>query len=91
VPAAEAPAKVWTISELNTRVHDLLETSFPEVWVEGEISNFRPYPSGHSYFSLKDALEALFSRPVDLVTSASVNNPYFRASLAASSESVYAV
>ncbi len=55
MPTAEAPAKVWTISELNARVHDLLESNFPEVWVEGEISNFRPYPSGHSYFTLKDA------------------------------------
>src|SRR6185295_18098761 len=33
---------------------DLLEASFPELWVEGEISNCKAYPSGHTYMSLKD-------------------------------------
>ncbi|MFH1259349.1 MAG: exodeoxyribonuclease VII large subunit [Elusimicrobiota bacterium] len=46
--------KIYTVSELNNQVKDLLEGSFPAVWVEGEISNFRRYPSGHLYFSLKD-------------------------------------
>lgn len=31
-----------------------MEEAFPAVWVEGEISNFKLYPSGHRYFSLKD-------------------------------------
>lgn len=31
-----------------------LEEAFPAIWVEGEISNFKLYPSGHRYFSLKD-------------------------------------
>jgi len=31
-----------------------LEGAFPALWVEGEISNFKAYPSGHWYFSLKD-------------------------------------
>jgi exodeoxyribonuclease VII large subunit len=31
-----------------------LEEDFPSIWVEGEISNFKLYPSGHRYFSLKD-------------------------------------
>jgi len=55
-----------------------------------EFEPLAPVAYAQAYFSLKEALEALFGRPVDLVTSASVNNPYFRASLAASSESVYA-
>ena len=55
-----------------------------------EFEPITPVAYAQAYFSLKEALEALFSRPVDLVTAASVNNPYFRASLAASSESVYA-
>ncbi len=46
--------RVYTVSELNAQVHELLESSFPEVWVEGEISNCKPYPSGHTYLSLKD-------------------------------------
>ena len=50
----EAPRRVFTISELNAQVHGLLESSFPELWVEGEISNCKAYPSGHTYLSLKD-------------------------------------
>ena len=46
--------KIWTVSELNQSARDLLEEHFPGVWVEGEISNFKLYPSGHAYFSLKD-------------------------------------
>jgi exodeoxyribonuclease VII large subunit len=32
----------------------VLEERFPAVWVEGEISNFKVYTSGHAYFTLKD-------------------------------------
>src|SRR5471032_2804910 len=46
--------RVLTVSELNAQVHQLLESSFPELWVEGEISNCKPYPSGHTYLTLKD-------------------------------------
>jgi exodeoxyribonuclease VII large subunit len=46
--------RVYTVSELNAQVHELLEASFPELWVEGEISNCKAYPSGHTYLSLKD-------------------------------------
>lgn len=50
----EPTRRVFTISELNAQVHQLLEASFPELWVEGEISNCKAYPSGHTYLSLKD-------------------------------------
>lgn len=46
--------KIYTVSELNHQAKEILEKTFPEVWVEGEISNFRHYPSGHLYFNLKD-------------------------------------
>ena len=55
-----------------------------------EFEQIAPVEYAQAYFSLKEALEALFERPVDLITPASLSNPYFRASLAASSESVYA-
>lgn len=45
---------LWRISELNQNVRLILEQAFPLLWVTGEISNFKRYPSGHWYFSLKD-------------------------------------
>jgi len=45
---------ILTVSELTQEIKDLLEMKFSEVWVEGEISNFRIPPSGHFYFTLKD-------------------------------------
>ena len=49
-----ADVKVYTVSELTRDIRFLLEGAFPEIWVEGEISNFKVYPSGHAYFSIKD-------------------------------------
>jgi exodeoxyribonuclease VII large subunit len=46
---------VLSVSDLNRCAKDLLERSFPLLWVSGEISNLRRYDSGHWYFSLKDA------------------------------------
>ena len=54
MPAFEPATRVYTVSELNARLHQLLEASFPELWVEGELSNCRTYPSGHTYMTLKD-------------------------------------
>lgn len=44
-----------TVSELTTRIRGVLEPSFIQVWVQGEVSNYRPAASGHAYFSLKDS------------------------------------
>ena len=46
--------QIFSISELNRRVRQLLETHLPLLWVEGEISNFACPASGHWYLSLKD-------------------------------------
>jgi exodeoxyribonuclease VII large subunit len=47
--------RIWPVSELVARVSELVEREYGDVWVEGEISNLRPAPSGHLYFTLKDA------------------------------------
>jgi exodeoxyribonuclease VII large subunit len=50
------PARhIWPVHELVAQVRELVEQEFGDVWVEGEISNYRPAPSGHAYFTLKDA------------------------------------
>src|SRR5256885_14285483 len=46
---------VLTVSALPIELRAVLGEGFPAVWVEGEISNFRLYGSGHAYFTLKDA------------------------------------
>jgi exodeoxyribonuclease VII large subunit len=47
--------RIWPVRELVGQVRELVELEYGDVWVEGEISNFRPAPSGHVYFTLKDA------------------------------------
>ena len=46
--------QILTVSELTLQVKKHLEKGFEEVWLEGEISNFRSPSSGHYYFTLKD-------------------------------------
>jgi exodeoxyribonuclease VII large subunit len=50
-----ARPRIYSVSELTKAIRELLETEIGEVWVEGEISNFRAQASGHLYFTLKDA------------------------------------
>src|SRR5260370_17493039 len=45
---------ILTVSELTRTVRDVLEGHIGDVWVEGEISNYRKQSSGHHYFTLKD-------------------------------------
>jgi exodeoxyribonuclease VII large subunit len=47
-------ASVLSVTELTQRVRACLDSSLGEIWVSGEISNFRVPASGHFYFSLKD-------------------------------------
>ena len=47
--------RIWPVRELVGQIRELVEQEYIDVWVEGEISNFRPAPSGHIYFTLKDA------------------------------------
>lgn len=48
------PSQVLTVSQITRNIKELLEDTYPAVWVEGEISNFRLVQSGHAYFTLKD-------------------------------------
>ncbi|HSC58123.1 MAG TPA: exodeoxyribonuclease VII large subunit [Gemmatimonadales bacterium] len=43
-----------TVAELDRRCRRLLEGEVGPTWVKGEISGFKPYQSGHWYFTLKD-------------------------------------
>jgi exodeoxyribonuclease VII large subunit len=54
-PPSPNEPRVLTVSELTRSVRSVLEAEIGVVWVEGEISNYRKQPSGHQYFTLKDA------------------------------------
>ncbi|HWX39401.1 MAG TPA: exodeoxyribonuclease VII large subunit [Candidatus Sulfotelmatobacter sp.] len=47
--------KILSVSELTARISNVLASQFSNLWVEGEVSNYRPAQSGHLYFTLKDA------------------------------------
>jgi exodeoxyribonuclease VII large subunit len=51
----EATRKVFSVAELTEQIRRLLEKQIGQVWVSGEVTNFRAQSSGHIYFTLKDA------------------------------------
>ncbi len=46
---------VYNVEQLNSQIRQTLEGQLGVVWLQAEISNFKPHSSGHFYFSLKDA------------------------------------
>ena len=51
----EIKREIIGVGDLNRTIAEVLEGHIGNVWVRGEISNFKAYDSGHWYFSLKDA------------------------------------
>jgi len=50
----ENSGKILSVGEFNQFLSDFISSNFGTVWVKGELSNFKSYPSGHWYFKLKD-------------------------------------
>ncbi len=48
--------RIFTVSEINRYIKNLFEEDLllSGLWIQGEISNFKPHRSGHIYFTLKD-------------------------------------
>src|SRR5712692_5873730 len=55
MPGGQPPRALYTVSALTALLRLHIESAFPDVWVEGEVSNLRIPTSGHAYFTLKDA------------------------------------
>ncbi len=52
--AATPEPEIFSVTELTQTVRAVLQQEIGEVWVEGEVSNYRKQGSGHQYFTLKD-------------------------------------
>ena len=46
--------QIYQVSDLTNEMKRLMETSYPEIWIEGELSSLNSPASGHLYFTLKD-------------------------------------
>lgn len=55
-----------------------------------ELDGLPPARYADAYFALKESLEALFGRQIDLITEVGLENPYFRARVQAERQTVYA-
>ena len=55
------PMQVYAVKQVATHLRELVESDLflSDIWIAGEVSNLRTYPSGHLYFSLKEADAAL--------------------------------
>lgn len=71
-------------------VRDDFDATISDLDFVVELDVTTPKEYAESYFALKEGLEALFERPVDLVTEKSLTNPYFRERIAAQRRTVYA-
>src|SRR5262245_9916825 len=51
---ASGVRRIWTVHDLLSAARTSVEKAHTDIYVEGEISNFKPAESGHLYFTLKD-------------------------------------
>lgn len=49
-----AQEQVFSVSQITEYIRQVLENTFRNITIEGEISNWRPSTAGHIYFTLKD-------------------------------------
>ena len=47
--------QVFSVSQITSYIKDVLEATFRNLTIEGEISNYKPSAAGHHYFTLKDS------------------------------------
>jgi exodeoxyribonuclease VII large subunit len=47
---------VWSVTRLTTTIKRMVEGEMPALWVRGEVTGCKTYPSGHCYFTLRDSM-----------------------------------
>ena len=55
----DSPERALSVSALTTQAKDVLEGTFPPIWISGEVGAFTKHRNGHWYFPLKDAGAAI--------------------------------
>jgi exodeoxyribonuclease VII large subunit len=53
--ATSVAPQIYSVEQLNSHIRNMIEGQLPVIWLQAEISNFKPHSSGHFYFSLKDS------------------------------------
>ncbi|MSR23019.1 MAG: exodeoxyribonuclease VII large subunit [Gemmatimonadetes bacterium] len=51
---SSAEPRVWSVSQVNRAIRQLLEDTIPPIWISGEVGSWTRARSGHAYFALKD-------------------------------------
>lgn len=57
--AGETQENPYSVSDLTSGLKSAIERGFSRIYVKGEISGWRLYPSGHAYFTLKDGFSQI--------------------------------
>jgi predicted nucleotidyltransferase len=83
-------AGVRRLDVFGSAVRDDFDSARSDLDFLVEFEEVAPVAYAHSFFTLKSGLEALFSRPVDLLTSRNLENPFLRSRIAAEREALYA-
>ena len=45
---------IYTVTQINNQVNNYINTKYTNIWIKGNISRIKSYPSGHMYFTIKD-------------------------------------
>ena len=83
-------AGAWRLDVFGSAVRADFDPATSDLDFLVEFDELPPTKYANAYFSLKESLESLFGRPVDLVTEASLENPYFRDRVYAERKLIYA-
>jgi predicted nucleotidyltransferase len=82
--------RVCSLDVFGSAAQGRFDPSSSDVDLVVEFEPMPPAEYAEAYFSLKEGLESLFGRPVDLLSASSIRNPYFRESVDASKVRIYA-
>jgi len=83
-------ARVRRLDVFGSAARDDFDPATSDIDLLVEFDDLPPTSFADAYFTLRESLEQLFGRPVDLVTTSSVENPFFRERIEAERKPVYA-